>query len=262
LQLFLENINYSILIQCKSREGGEEKIMLEQTKPHTLSYSPNSEYSEYLNKFGVNIVPNLSTVLGDHANDYFPLFFIGNLNCLFHMPRVAVVGTRQPSELGIARTKKLVKELTSLQISVVSGLAKGIDAIAHSTALELNSTTIAVLGTPVHRPYPAENKNLYSEIIKQGLVLSSAKPHEQTGKYLFPRRNRLMALLCDVTIIVEAGPTSGVIHQAAECLRQKKRLFILKSLAEDKKIEWVAGFLKTGAEVLESAEQLATLAVK
>lgn len=221
-------------------------------------------FSEYLDKFGVNMVPEdqLTHELGEHVKDYFPLFYLGKLSCLFHMPRVAVVGTRQPSEIGIARTKKLVKELCALNISIVSGLAKGIDAVAHSTALDLNATTIAVLGTPVHRPYPAENKDLYFKIVKQGLAISPAKPHEQTGKYLFPRRNRLMALLCEATIIVEAGPTSGVIHQAAECLRQKKRLFILKSLAENEKIEWVSGFLKNGAEVLENPSQLYELAKK
>lgn len=236
--------------------------MIEQTIPHITSQVIQSEFGEYLDKFGVGIVPEneLTLELGPQIKDYFPLFYLGNLKGLFHLPRVAVVGTRQPSELGIARAKKLTRELCNLNISVVSGMAKGIDAIAHSAALEANGTTIAVLGTPVHRPYPAENKDLYSKIIQRGIVISSAKPHEQTGKYLFPRRNRLMAILCDATIIVEAGPTSGVIHQAAECLRQKKRLFILKSLADNHKIEWVSGFLNSGAEILESPDQLVELA--
>ena len=235
-------------------------MLHEMNQVQTIPHGPG-DFSKYLEEFNVGIVPELELAreLGGYASEYCPLFYRGNLDILFSLPRVAVVGTRKPSELGIARTRKLVRELSALNVVIVSGLAKGVDAVAHSSALELYAKTIAVLGTPVHRPYPAENKELYSRILERGLVLSPSKPHEQTGKYLFPRRNRLMALLCDATIIVEAGATSGVIHQAAECLRQKKRLFILKSLAENSAIGWVSDFLKSGAEVLEHPSQLVEL---
>lgn len=240
----------------------EPNIMIEETMQPSKTSSVSTDFSDYLEKYGVGTLVDgqLTAELGHHISEYLPIFYKGNREALFCLPRVAVVGTRQPSELGVARTRKLVKELAALKISIVSGMAKGIDAVAHTTALDLGATTIAVLGTPVHRPYPAENKELYQRIVEQGLVISSAKPFEGTGKYLFPRRNRLMALMCSATIIVEAGATSGVVHQAAECLRQKKRLFILKSLAEDPKIEWTHRFLKSGAEVLEDLEQLAVLA--
>ena len=235
-------------------------MLIEMNQIHSIQRRPD-DFSKYLEEFNVGIVPEveLTRDLGSYASEYCPLFYRGNLEVLFSLPRVAVVGTRKPSELGIVRTRKLVRELSALNIVIVSGLAKGVDAVAHALALELDAKTIAVLGTPVHRPYPAENRELYSKIVADGLVLSPSKPHEQTGKYLFPRRNRLMALLCDATIIVEAGATSGVIHQAAECLRQKKRLFILKSLAENSEIGWVSDFLKSGAEVLEHPSQLVEL---
>jgi DNA processing protein len=227
-------------------------------------YNLGNEYCEYLEKFKVGLVPEQDLVLelGSHSKDYCPLFYKGNLSALFVKPRVAVVGTRQPTEMGIARTRKLARELSRLNLTVVSGMAKGIDTIAHNTALESNATTVAVLGTPVHRPYPAANKDLYTRIVHHGVVVSPSKPNELTGKYLFPRRNRLMALICDATIIVEAGETSGVIHQAAECLRQNKRLYILKSLANNERIKWVDGFIKNGAIVLNEIDQLLDLAPK
>jgi DNA processing protein len=188
--------------------------------------------------------------------DQFPnIFFKGTLE-LLERPCVSVVGTRNPTADGMARAKKVTSILVDLGFVVVSGLAKGIDTVAHRTALECNGLTAAVLGTPIHKIYPAENKVLASEIERQGLILSSALPHEETGRYLFPRRNRLMALLSHATIIIEAGETSGVVHQAAECLKQGRKLLMLKSLVDNAALTWPAGFIKSGAHVVESVEDL------
>ena len=214
---------------------------------------PESDLSGYLAKFGAHLVPQ-DFLRG--LSDQFPtLFYRGSLD-LLRRPCVSVVGTRNPTAEGVARARKVAVVLTELGFVVVSGLAKGIDAVAHKTTLERNGFTVAVLGTPIHRIYPAENKGLATEIGEKGLLLSPALPHEETGRYLFPRRNRLMALLSQATVIIEAGETSGVVHQAAECLKQGRKLLLLKSLVDNASLTWPADFIKSGAHVVESPEDL------
>jgi DNA processing protein len=169
---------------------------------------------------------------------------------------VSVVGTRNPTPLGIARTEKVVDCLVKHGFVVMSGLAKGIDTVAHQGTIARNGLTIAVLGTPIHKIYPAENKLLAKSISEKGLLLSPAEAHDEVGKHLFPRRNRVMAILSKATIVIEAGATSGVQHQAAECLRNKRKIFFLKSLADRTDITWVQKFIKSGAIVVETNEQL------
>jgi DNA processing protein len=214
----------------------------------------------YLSKTGAGVVPVdfVEKILADSAGLFTSLFYKGNLD-LLNKPMVSVVGTRAPSREGVVRATKVTELLCDMGFVVLSGLAKGIDSVAHKTALEKNGLTVAVMGTPIHKIYPAENKLLAEQIILRGLLLSPALPNEETGKYLFPRRNKLMALLSKATIIVEAGPTSGVIHQAAECLRQKRTLILLNSLAENKNLPWVPKFLKSGARVAENSADLRKL---
>jgi DNA processing protein len=211
------------------------------------------DYSEYLLKNHCKILD--AGVLSAFGVSDELVFFKGNAE-LLNLPMASVVGTRSPTPAGVARAKKVVRVLVENGFCVMSGLAKGIDTAAHTHALELSGATIAVLGTPVHKIYPAENRGLYERIVERGLILSPAKPHEETGKFLFPRRNRLMARLSSATIVIEAGNTSGVVHQAAECLRQGRKLIFLKSLVDNPDLEWPAKFLKSGALVLETPEQL------
>jgi len=194
-------------------------------------------------------------ILNGCAADYPYVFYRGNLDVL-NEKSVSVVGTRSPTEEGKQRTAAVCRYLIQGGYVIVSGLAKGIDTVAHTSAVANGRPTIAVLGTPIHKIYPAENKNLAEQISSSGLLLSSALPHEETGKYLFPRRNRLMARISIATVIIEAGETSGVVHQASECLRQKRKLIFLRSLADRNDIEWVGKFINSGAIVAENGEHL------
>lgn len=215
---------------------------------------------DYLAETGSQLVAQdlMEALVNGYSSEFPQIFYKGDIG-LLKQKSVAVVGTRSPSPEGKARATKIASLLIEMNFAVMSGLAKGIDTVAHKTALSRQGKTIAVLGTPIHKIYPSENKPLADQIASSGLVLSTSLPHEEKGKYLFPRRNRLMALLSKATIIIEAGPTSGVVHQAAECLRQKRTLILLKSLVENKDLPWVAGFLKSGAKVLESPDQLQEL---
>lgn len=220
------------------------------------SIDPN-ELAAYLRAQTANILTSdeLQETLGAKADEYPYLFFKGD-STLLKLPVVSVVGTRAPSKEGQLRAKKVAQTLVKAGIVVMSGLAKGIDTLAHQAALDSGGKTIAVLGTPIHKIYPAENKDLALDISKKGLLISPAMPHEEKGRYLFPRRNRLMALISTATVIIEAGETSGVVHQAAECLRQGRKLILLKSLAENMSLSWPKGFIKSGALVIDSADEL------
>ncbi len=232
------------------------KMVSQLSEPTLVTKAAMVDLAGYLAATGAQLIPTDFFNKARLINDQFPsIFFKGDLN-LLQRPCVSVVGTREPTAEGVARTKRVVLALTDLGIVVVSGLAKGIDTVAHKTALERNGSTVAVLGTPIHKIYPAENKNLAAEISEKGALLSPALPHEEKGQYLFPRRNRLMALLSMATIIIEAGETSGVIHQAAECLKQGRKLLLLKSLVDNTALTWPEKFVNSGAHVIESLKDL------
>lgn len=184
------------------------------------------------------------------------IFARGRLE-LLDRQSVAVVGTRDPSADGRKRARAVSRALVDLGYVVMSGLARGIDGEAHRAALDAGGDTIAVMGTAMDRVYPKEHLRLAEEIAERGLLITPASPSDYRGKWLFPRRNRLMALLAVGTVIIEAGEGSGVVHQAAECLRQNSTLVLLRSLV-DSGVSWAPGFVKSGAVVVSDPQELAS----
>lgn len=172
---------------------------------------------------------------------------------LIHTRSVAVVGTREPSPEGRARARRIVKALVEDGFTVVSGLARGIDTVAHRTAIEVGGNTIAVLGTPLDESYPSENAELQALIAREHLVVTQvpverySAQNPRTNRFFFPERNKTMSALSEATIIVEAGETSGTLVQAREALKQGRKLFILNSAFEDDRLTWPARFEKQGA---------------
>jgi DNA processing protein len=171
---------------------------------------------------------------------------------------VAVVGTRKPSRDGAARARRLARELAEAGVVVVSGLALGIDTEALSAAIEAGGRVVAVIGAPVDKPNVVANTELQERIYGDHLLVSQFAPGSTISRFNFPKRNRTMAALSDATVIVEASDTSGTLHQAAECARLGRRLFIARSVVEDRRLSWPASFLGTGktGEVLDSTTQV------
>lgn len=178
------------------------------------------------------------------------LYFKGNFSLLSKGRRVSVVGSRNISDLGIRRTKKIVKFLVDSNITVVSGLAQGVDAFAHSTAMDNNGNTIAVIGTPLDKYYPKENKHIQDRIASEQLLLSQFPEGYPISPKNFPIRNRTMALISDATIIIEASEKSGTKHQGWEALRLGRNLFIMENIIKDGKVTWAKEMLDYGAEIL------------
>ena len=156
---------------------------------------------------------------------------------------VAIVGSRNTSPEGAARARRLARELVAAGIVVVSGLAKGIDTEALTSAIDNGGKTIAVIGTPVDRAYPAENKRLQEKIYRENLLISQFAPGKAVYPSNFPERNKLMAAVSDATVIVEATDESGSLHQAVECTRLGRWLFICKSLVENPALTFPKSFL-------------------
>lgn len=180
---------------------------------------------------------------GDDGRTDIRLFYAGDLS-LLRRPCVAIVGTRDVSEGGAKRTRRLARELVEAGVVIVSGLATGVDAAAHTAAIEANGRTIAVIGTPLEKAYPAENARLQETIYRDHLLVSQFAPGTRTFRASFPQRNKLMATLTDATVVMEASDTSGTLHQAAECTRLKRWLFIAKSVVDDPAISWPKDFLR------------------
>jgi|ERR1043166_2258542 DNA processing protein len=157
---------------------------------------------------------------------------------------VAIVGTRNVTEDGARRARRLAKELVAAGIVVVSGLAKGVDTEALQSAIDNGGRVIAVIGTPITQAYPAENKKLQERIYREHLLISQFAPEERVFPSNFPERNKLMAAISDGTAIVEAGETSGTLHQAAECVRLGRWLFICKNVVENPDIQWPTRFVE------------------
>jgi DNA processing protein len=162
---------------------------------------------------------------------------------LVRLPCVAIVGSRNVSAEGAARARRLARELSAAGVVVVSGLAKGVDTEALNAAMQANGRTIGVIGTPLTRAYPAENKRLQEKLYREHLLISQFPPEKRVFPSNFPERNKLMAAITDATVIIEATDESGSLHQAAECTRLGRWLFIAKSVADNPSLRWPKDFL-------------------
>lgn len=151
---------------------------------------------------------------------------------------IAIVGTRNTTPNGAARARRLAKELSEEGMVIFSGLAKGIDTEALTSAMKSGGRVVAVIGTPIEKAYPAENKWLQEEIYRDHLLVSQFHPGQRVFPSHFPERNKLMAAMSDGTAIIEAGETSGTLHQAAECVRLGRWLFITQSVMDDTTLTW------------------------
>jgi DNA processing protein len=133
-------------------------------------------------------------------------------------PSVAIVGTRHATAYGERVTRQLARTLANAGAAVVSGLARGIDAAAHHGAMEATGATVAVLGTGLDVAYPKAHAPLQASIGERGLLLSELEPDDRAHGGSFPRRNRMIAALATVTIVVEAGVKSGALITAGHAL--------------------------------------------
>lgn len=143
---------------------------------------------------------------------------------------VAVVGTRKPSDEGVGRAQKMASALVDEDVTVLSGLAAGIDTAAHEATLAAGGRTIAVMGTGILRIYPAVNKQLAEQIAETGALVSQFWPTQPPAQHTFPRRNVVTSGMSQGTVVIEASKTSGAKMQARLALQHGKMAFLIESL--------------------------------
>jgi DNA processing protein len=169
---------------------------------------------------------------------------------------VAIVGTRQASPAGSEQAQRLARELAGNGVTVLSGLALGIDTAAHTAALEVGGRTVAVVGTGIQRTYPAANRALADRIVAGGgAIVSQFWPDAPPAKWSFPMRNVTMSGMGVGTVVVEASSTSGAKMQARLALEHGKRLFLVESLVMHE--EWAQRYAeRPGATVVQSVDDV------
>lgn len=166
-------------------------------------------------------------LLGDIPNPPARLHVLGTL-LGERRPTVAIVGTRKPTSYGKEVTQMIATELAKRGVVIVSGLALGVDGIAHRAALDAGGTTIAVLANGLPRIYPATHKSLADDIVKRGgAILSEYEPETDARSYQFLERNRLVSGLADAVIVTEAATRSGTLSTVSHALAQGREVFVV-----------------------------------
>lgn len=185
------------------------------------------------------------------------LYFQGNRELFKSKYNVAVVGSRKSSAMGRAILAKILSEYKNSDLCVVSGLALGIDATAHQSALDNKLATIAVLGSGLKNVYPSKNKELFKNIIENdGLVLSEYPIYAEPIAFHFPLRNRIVSGLSPCTLVAEAALKSGALITARLCLEQNRELMCIPGAISNPATEGIYKLLKEGAGIVTCGDDL------
>lgn len=174
-------------------------------------------------------------------------------------PLVAVVGTREATAYGLRVARSLARSLAECGATVVSGMARGIDAAAHDGALAAGGPTIAVLGTGVDVPYPARNRALHRAVAERGLVVAESPDGTRAFPGCFPRRNRIIAALASATIVVEAGFRSGALNTATQALELGRIVAAVPGQIDTPQAAGCNMLIRDGAQVVGSVDDAITL---
>ena len=174
------------------------------------------------------------------------------LYCLGSMPpsdtpKVAVIGSRKCSEYGLIASRLVAKPLSEAGTVIVSGMARGIDSMAHRGAIHGGGKTIAVLGTGVDICYPAENRKLREEIIENGCIVSEYPPGTEPKKHFFPMRNRIISGMSLGVVVVEAGRRSGTLGTVDHAANQGREVFAVPGNISSKLSEGTNALIRDGA---------------
>jgi DNA processing protein len=185
----------------------------------------------------------------------FVLFTAGDLS-LLGLPGLGVVGTRAPTDYGRRTATRLSHDLARAGYAIISGMAKGIDATAHTAALDAGGATVGVLGHGIDRVYPQENRRLFGRMREAGLLVSELPPGEEPLPGNFPRRNRLIAALAEGVLVVEMGERSGARHTVDYALEQGKEVFSVPGPIGSPASAGTNQLLKEGARLVTSADDI------
>lgn len=169
---------------------------------------------------------------------------------------IAVVGTRSPSHYGLSMADRLSYQIAKAGFTVVSGLARGIDTVAHKAALKAGGRTIAVLGSALDQLYPPENQELADRIAENGVVISEYTMGRQPDRTTFPYRNRVISGLSEGVLVVEADRQSGAIITAGQAADQGRTVFAVPGRVDSPGARGCHMLIKQGARLCESIDDI------
>jgi DNA processing protein len=229
----LENFgSYSDIFYNKNKWLGKVKVPIHSDKLRAYSSVGSLKtISELYLKKGIEIVTSFDAEYPTEWkgwDDMPKVVYIKGNKQLLSSPGIAVVGSRNASSLGLLNSKLVVKIFVENGVPIVSGLAKGVDAVAHKETLLYKGHTIAVLAHGLDRIYPTENTGLANEIVKSnGMLLSEIPLSEQIQKEYFVQRNRIIVGLSQAVVVVEAGEKSGTVSSAHWAMEMGRELFCI-----------------------------------
>ena len=199
--------------------------------------------------------PDYPALLREIIDPPLAIHTLGNRS-LLASPSIAVVGSRRASPYGVNAARQLTNDLASAGLTIVSGLARGIDAAAHEAALDADAATIAILGTGIDLIYPRSNVRLFRRIERQGLILSEFAPGTPPMPENFPMRNRVISGLCAGTVIVEATSRSGSLITARMAAEQGREVFAVPGSIFSKGSEGTHRLIQYGAKLVHDADDV------
>jgi DNA processing protein len=185
-----------------------------------------------------------------------PLLFVRGNPDLLSFPQIAIVGSRNPSKLGIETASAFALNLSQHGFVITSGLALGIDAASHQGALNANGFTIAVAGTGLDRVYPARHLGLATEIVNTGAMVSEFPPGTLAKANHFPRRNRIISGLCQGLLVVEAARESGSLITARMALEQNREVFAIPGSIHNPLARGCNALIREGAKLVETTQDI------
>ena len=236
------------------REAGLDSKSINSIVNSRPRIIPDAEM-EKMDKYNVKAVIYIDTNYPQRLKeiyDYPPILYIrGTIKpeddyCL------AIVGTRHATVYGRQVTENIVEDLVRSNITIISGLAKGIDSIAHRTALESNGRTIAVFASGLDTVYPAENLHLASAIIEHGALISEYPLGTKPKAEHFPRRNRIMSGISPGVLVIEAGERSGALITAEQALSQNREVFAIPGSIMSPASKGTNWLLQQGAKLVRN----------
>lgn len=217
----------------------QDLAWLEQPNNHILLFS-DTDYPAQLKE-----IPDPPPIL----------FARGDID-LVHFPQIAIVGSRNPSSLGIQVATDFAHSLSTAGFTITSGLALGIDAASHRGALSAHGKTIAVTGTGLDRVYPATHKQLATDIVNNGVLISEFPPGTSAKANHFPRRNRIISGLCVGLLVVEAAKQSGSLITARMALEQNREVFAIPGSINNPLARGCNSLIREGAKLVETTQDI------
>ena len=260
----VEGLNNKFLTAIK--QGRKQSVNTsigygEETSP-SLSVNPQQILEQHINNNPLFWTPadtEYPCLLREIPSPPALLYYRGQVELAENQgitPLIGIVGTRNPTEYGKRWTSKLVAALVKHGFGIVSGMAAGIDAVAHHSCLAAGGRTIAVLGTGVDTVYPYSNRQLYQQIEQQGLIVSEYPAKTKPDRGNFPARNRIIAGLCRAVLIMEAPQRSGALITARFANDFCRDVYVLPGSLDSPQSWGCLELLNRGAHVILSAEHL------